>query len=769
MFKRLIFICMLCCHTLFITGQNISGIVYDSNSSIPLPFVNVIILNLKDSSFVEGTVTDAKGHFSLPSVNEGSYLLQVSLIGYNTQILPIDNDNILDIYLLPEVQNLTGVTATAERPVIKAEERGLSVDIRNSMLRDIGTANDVLGRLPLVSKDNGRFSVFGRGTPVIYLNGRQVRDMSELDRINSNTIKKIEVITNPSAEYNYSTKAVIKIETLKPAGEGWSGNAMAGIIVARKLSGNIAVNLNYRINKLDMFGSAYYYQGKNLQNITSEHSITQNSTFKVDESIVKYINRQMFRFSVGANYTFDADRSAGIRYDSRLTPLNQSNYNSVFRTNQAADNMATMLQDRDDKRVTHSINAYYQGKVASWLSMKVDMDFIHSSEKNNLSSHSKIANKQDYIYTEGNRQSEMFASKAVFTTPIANSDLLYGVEVAFTDNKQLLEVQNQGQSGAITSNNNTARQQLLAAFVSYYKKMGRLTVDVGMRYEHAGFDYFVNNQLQQEQSKIYDNLSPNINVSYSDKNIITSLGYSQRISRPSYYQLRNNTEYSSPYSYEQGNPLLRPSIDNNITYSFKYRNFILNANYDLYKDFVMLISKPYTDKILISRTENVERFDNLSIALLYSLKVGSWWKPSLELGFEKNIFKYGSPTKYYDKPVWNIKFKNSLSLLSTLYLGIDMAYNTDGHSEIDYMYGSFKMSVYLSKTFFGNRLRVTLNGDDIFGTNRYRALREINNTRLYVNNDLDKRSIALLVSYNFNTTKSKYKGTGAGNSEKQRL
>ena len=171
----------------------------------------------------------------------------------------------------------------------------------------------MLGQLLFVSRDNRRLSVLGKGTPVIYLNGRQVRNLSELDQINSNTIKKITVITNPSAEYSYSAKAVINIETSRPAGEGWSGNAMAGIIAARKLSGNVAVNLNYRIDKLDIFGSAYYYQRQNLQNITREHSITQNSVFKVDENIVKHTNRQMFKFCVRTNYAFDADHSADIK------------------------------------------------------------------------------------------------------------------------------------------------------------------------------------------------------------------------------------------------------------------------------------------------------------------------------------------------------------------------------------------------------------------------------------------------------------------------
>lgn len=207
---RIFFLFVVCSCTLLAVGQDISGNVYDQEGA-PLSFSNVMLLNARDSSFVDGTVTDTKGYFSLSTVKERSYLLQVSSIGYNTKILPIDDySSVLDIYLLPEVQNLSRVTATAERPVIKADDRGISVDIQNSTLRDIGTANDVLGQLPFVSRDNRRLSVLGRGAPVIYLNGRQVRNLSELDQINSNTIKKITVITNPSAEYSYSAKAVIK-------------------------------------------------------------------------------------------------------------------------------------------------------------------------------------------------------------------------------------------------------------------------------------------------------------------------------------------------------------------------------------------------------------------------------------------------------------------------------------------------------------------------------------------------------------------------------
>ena len=111
---RIFFLFVVCSCTLLAVGQEISGNVYDQEGT-PLPFSNVILLNTRDSSFVDGTVTDTKGYFSLSTVKERSYLLQVSSIGYNTKILPIDDYNsVFDIYLLPESQNLSGVTATAE-------------------------------------------------------------------------------------------------------------------------------------------------------------------------------------------------------------------------------------------------------------------------------------------------------------------------------------------------------------------------------------------------------------------------------------------------------------------------------------------------------------------------------------------------------------------------------------------------------------------------------------------------------------------------------
>lgn len=78
----------------------------------------------------------------------------------------------------------------------------------------------MLNHIPGVQGKDGAYSVFGKGTPSIYLNGRLVRDLSELERLGSENIARVEVLNNPGVQYDASVKAVIRIRTARPVGEG---------------------------------------------------------------------------------------------------------------------------------------------------------------------------------------------------------------------------------------------------------------------------------------------------------------------------------------------------------------------------------------------------------------------------------------------------------------------------------------------------------------------------------------------------------------------
>ena len=82
----------------------------------------------------------------------------------------------------------------------------LITNVQNSLLSKIGTASDVLNHIPGVQGKDGAYSVFGKGTPSIYLNGRLVRDLSELERLGSENIARVEVLNNPGVQYDASVK-----------------------------------------------------------------------------------------------------------------------------------------------------------------------------------------------------------------------------------------------------------------------------------------------------------------------------------------------------------------------------------------------------------------------------------------------------------------------------------------------------------------------------------------------------------------------------------
>jgi hypothetical protein len=673
-----------------------------------------------------------------------------------------DNDS---IYLQLEDKNLPELTVIASMPFVKIKNGGISMDIKNSRLKEIGTAIDVLAQLPLITKEDDEITVFGKGAPLIYLNNRLISDLSELENINSNTINKISIITNPDAQYSANIKSVIKIETIKIQGEGLGGNLSNGMTVNRKFSNVSVANLNYRIKELDLFGMAYLNNRNDLQYIDWEQNIARNSVFQKDSN---HIDTRIFRTNFGANYTFDSDNALGMRYEHTLTPkYNSDIYSSLsnFNENDLKEQIYS-VQNRNENRAKHSLNVYFSGKMASWLSVKLDFDFI----KGNTGNEQKIINNTneliENILTNGGQDNQLIASKLVFTTPLRNDKLVYGSEFANTNNRQSFFVTQQDSEQNLKSNNNEAKQDLFALFVTYSKSINKFDLDLGLRYEYVAFDYFVNQEKQAEQSRIYQDWFPSVNLTYSNDYFQAILGYDRSIYRPSYYQLRNNIQYNSPYFYESGNPFLKPAIDNCFSSSIQWKDFLFSVDFDIHENIILLISKAYTEEIILSKTENFDNFKKLSLSAFYSKTIKKW-RPSLEINFFRNFFNYNGQN--YNQPVLQTKLKNNILLFKNFQIGADVNVSTGGNSEIDYIYGVFRMNLYLSKTFFNDKLRINLQGNDIFGTDKYKNRQEINNVSFFVCNDWNKRGISLTVSYNFNATKSKYKGENAVKGEVNRL
>ncbi|MDR0973549.1 MAG: carboxypeptidase-like regulatory domain-containing protein, partial [Prevotellaceae bacterium] len=319
--------------TLFLTSgsllhaQTITGRVVEADGGEPLPFVNIAILQLPDSTLVTGAVSDDDGRYTLTlPETSASLLLNASSIGYRSLTLPVRGSDLSVLRLQADAALLNEVVVTGKRVVThRFENNGISTDIDVSPLRTLGTALDVLGQLPFIYKDGDEISVLGRGTPLIYINNRLVRDMNEVKQLRSEQIKKVLVITNPGAEYDSTVSAVIRITTVKGQGEGWSGTSSATGILNRKYNITAQQDLNYRTGEWDFFGMGYLYSGKALEYMDFEQETPKRETADTKIlsrfSVRQYVPIQNVYARGGFNKSFGDEGNFGARYTfSRTIP-----------------------------------------------------------------------------------------------------------------------------------------------------------------------------------------------------------------------------------------------------------------------------------------------------------------------------------------------------------------------------------------------------------------------------------------------------------------
>ena len=246
-------------------APDVTGTVLDEKGE-PLPFVNVVLLSMPDSTFVQGAMTDDQGHFKIQSLNNGG-LLKVSSIGYETQYLnPVDG---LIVKMNEATLMLGEVIVKSQLPKTRVKGEAMRTTIEGTILEKAGTVADALARVPsLEAERDGGVKVLGRGDAEVYINGRKVQDMSELSRLRSDQIQHVDVIQNPGARYAASTKAVVRITLKKAQGDGFSfqDNLTGMYQYGHTITNNLDVN--YRTGGLDItasFWAGRYGHAKMLQ------------------------------------------------------------------------------------------------------------------------------------------------------------------------------------------------------------------------------------------------------------------------------------------------------------------------------------------------------------------------------------------------------------------------------------------------------------------------------------------------------------------------
>lgn len=755
-------------------AQDIKGKIVDEKGE-PLAFANVVLLNRQDSAFVKGVVSGEDGHFAINSAcNNG--IIKVTSVGYKTAWKDCTGENAGVIKMVADSKVLGEVVVKSLLPKTILKNGGMTTTVAGSVLEKAGTMEHLLDRIPNVSAQNGNIKVFGRGEPIIYINGRQMRDRSELDRLSSDNIKSVEVIANPGARYAASTKAVIRITTKKILGDGFGFDATTeGSYDEKKNAGGYArLNLYYRRNGLEL--GAYAYGSK--QSSPDEKDLQQmtylNKTWNQQDRTRWKNKTETFSSRLNASYQFDINNSLGASISFLRNPKLQTDgktEGSVLR-DKVLTETNTSIRSEFGQNSNWSSNVYYVGKVGKLgIDFNTDWFWSKGNNKNNIDEHYQEVNsdmQNQLVNSTTSKYNRLIASKMMLSYPLLGGDLSVGGEYSFTNRNTNYAIIPNTLADNVTDR---IKEGMASAFVTYNRDFGKLNMEAGLRYENVDFKYYDDGKYMAEQSKNYSNWFPSLSLSMPIGNVQMQLSYAADIDRPNYWVLRSGVQYSNRYTYETGNPFLVSEISRNISYDLAYKWLTFNLTYEHVSDPIYQTVEIYKDNATIGlmRMINGQSYNNVTSTLNLQPTFGIW-HPMLSAMVEKQWFELQTRDgQYLNKPVAMFRFNNTFDTKWAMF-SVMMTYITKGYEENHYIYKPmFNTDLSIYKGFLKDCLTLQLYVSDVFGTNDSHIIGKYGKLKETIFDEFSTSKISLTVRYKFNVTRSKYKGTGAGDSQKNRM
>ena len=747
----------------------IRGRVIDEQHS-PVEFANISI-HAADSTVIAGTISNAEGNFELSDIVGLPEYVRISLLGFESQELPVPKTGIFgEIILRPNSTVLNEVVVKGQTPPFHLKNGNLVSTVRNTPLSLLGNALDVLEQLPGIYRENDDISVFGKGNPVIFMNGHILNDYTELQRLSSQEIQNVEVISNPGAKYGADVKSVILIKTVRKRGDGLSGSFQAGARFAHSWQQSDNISLNYRHGNVDVFGGFAFEYARRYQEQRNNTEIrTEKELYQLNSDITILPRSTTYTVTAGTNWIVNAKNSLGFKYEFQSIPYNPSHWQTREQVKVNGSLWETIDYSTDWKRKTtpvNILNTYYLGSYGN-LSFTLNNDLY--SRRNRSEQNIDILSSIDGTSNVGSSNrvsSTMFASKGVLEYKFGEHQIETGYEYTHTDRKD--QFFNYGDF--LPNANDRIKENNIAGFATATFEFGDYELSGGMRYEHVVSDYYQNGILVKDQSRKYDRLYPNIDFSFPIRHANFTLSYTAKTKRPTYAQLGSSIQYDDMFTYETGNPNLKPEMNHDISLAGIWRWIFFSASYQYVKDAIVGIVEPFREgePINLMSYDNFNHVHKYNVVLSLSPKFGRW-SPRLRLnlmGQDFSIPCMGEKRKM-NHPLLFANLYNSINLGNGFMANADVTCRTSGDMDVVTLKPTWQINLGVTKT-TGNWY-FQINATDVLKTARNSMITYGSQMRLNKWNYSDSQALRLTVRYSFNSTMSKYKGKGAGQQEKQRL
>ena len=732
-------------------------------------YATIALLSPIDSTIVGHGVSNENGSFVIPC-NFRKVLARITYIGYKTVNRIYNNTEMGIIKLQPKTMIVKGVVVKGDRPQYKMLSGGMEVAVEHTLLSKMANTFDVLSLLPRVSVNGQKISVFGKGTPIVYINNKRVNDNNEIVNITPDNIKSISVITSPGAEYDAEVESVIRIQTKERRANGFSLRADAYGKYNKWMSDYELISTSYQTKKFEIANSIWTmgtHDGEDNNLITDIY--LPDKHYYNDQLIHLDTNNRFLSEKLSADYSLNDSNSIGGSY--RYYGMFKGRTNSVSRQDVLLNGMAQGSIDQNEvmkpSLSLHQADVYYVGKVGH---EGVDFNATYYAVKNRRNDEgfeiSKELGNQE-IHSSNRQNSDMWAGKLVVNIPLWKGNMSVGTEMSKTDSHGTFLNEEQ----LVPSTKTDIHERNIAGFAQYGLVLNKWTVGLGVRYENIVRDYLSDGVKQDDVSRKYNNFFPNLSVSWNKGNWNWQLNVNEKIHRPSYRQLGNFMQFDNRFLYEGGNPTLQPEKVFNVEAMMLYKWLNVSVGYKYLKDVMEWTKYIYPGKEFAYNTSlNFDHKQLLYASVHVSPKFGIF-RPTWGFYYNQQFFdtrKYGA-SKALSKPLLSCSLNNSFALSESMNAAIRLNASTTHADGFLMMKSGYSVNLQFDKSFANRTWIIYLSANDIFKTAKERWTMYglgAGTTKDCYNYT---RKISLQVTYNFNAKRSKYKGTGAGNEEKSRL
>lgn len=715
----------------------IEGSLVDAKSGSAIDYATVVLYRTTDSTYVSGGLSDSTGYFRIVAPY-GDYFLGVNHINYERyyqKIGYIKSDTTMNLI------SISPNTLTIEEVVVVGSIRSVRITNEKSIYKvsDIpssnsGTLNDIFKSIPAIALDFNETALIN-GTPAkIFVNGREITS-NELKAYSPSQIATIEIVSNPTAQYDANgLSGIIHLKTKHSVSEGVAG--AVNISGAHDMQSGSA-NLSYNRSKLSL-GSAFSIWS-NHQHGSIETLFKGNSTSNNIQADILNITANL-----SADYNFD--------YSNKLS----ASYQYIDFGYSSKDNSKYRVGKSSMRGITHQIATSYKHQFAREGEMfKADI-YYNQTNPQTLS----LLNYADDKFAINNRNNNnsIVAALDYYLPFTENANLEAGLK---SHTRNISIYREDDFSGVVESNNFSLHESILAAYVQMNSRMDRFNVQFGLRSETNLAD-------KVDGSRKWD-IFPNISLEYgaNERNIL-KLGYNSRINRPSSADINPFVMMIDPTSIFKGNPNLKPEYSHNVfvDYINRYQGneIKLSTYYRLVNNLITKTFETTTDGVMYTPV-------NISTAHFYGVELTANQNFGQILTVQPSI----SYSCVYIPSGTDKEFRNINTLNAGLSVGVKLPHNFSIQALGKYSSGALSVGtssqsaivqglaiglpqliteISASKSLLNNNMTLSLRVTDPFNLQK-------NGFKVYSDNSLREsvyhmqtRFVYLSLSYRFNNFKS---------------